>query len=142
MSEEHSSESEESSTKNDSSSAYLWCDGRGREYVGEGGSEGAIVRLAKLTAVAEHGFDAVSEADHIHHHLYADDPDDNVDKIHVNAPRFLEPVDRDEHLTIHREGKWVKTDDGIPVLRSDEEPDDADEGGGPQPTERPTEVTA
>ena len=136
MSEEHSVDSEESTIDH----PYLWTDERGRTYVGEGGQGGDIIRLSRLTAIAEYGFEEVVErGKHVHHALAADGPDG--ERIRIDAPRFLFPQSRKEHLSIHGDEEWKEVD-GIPLLLPDEEPDDADEGGEPHPSERPTEVTA
>ncbi|MDB9299420.1 hypothetical protein PN417_00455 [Halorubrum ezzemoulense] len=90
---------------------HFWTDGRGRTFVGEGGGE--IVRLNRLTAVAEYGIDAV-ETKEVHHALYASDPDSDGD-IRVNAPDFLFPLERSEHRKLHHDGDWQEVD-GIPLL--------------------------
>lgn len=108
----------DSDADTDADHAYYWTDERGRAYVGEGG--GDIVRLNRLTAVAEHGFEAL-EADHIHHALYASDPEEDGDVL-VNAPEYLVPVDHGEHVRLHREGEFTEVD-GVPLLLPDDEED-------------------
>jgi len=107
-------------TSTDASSTYnyFWRDDRGRQYVSDSND---IVPLAKLTAFAEYG-DKVLEADHVHHALTA-----NVGErppIRVNAPEFLVPLDKSEHLSLHHDEEWGDVG-GIPLLL----PEDGHHGG-------------
>jgi hypothetical protein len=114
------SDTTEQNDERNNSEIYHWQD-RGRATVGD---ENNITRLARLTAYAEYGEEAL-EADHVHHALAATELDD--DPIRVNAPGFLIPLGEDEHRDLHADAVW-REDDGIPQLLPDDEVTDPDEG--------------
>lgn len=102
-----------------SADVSYWLDERGRAYVGA--SESPPVPLSKLVAYAEHG-EAALDSDHVHHALAANGGDGTP--VHVNAPRFIVPLDADEHSELHRDDEWTEVD-GIPLLLPD---DNGEEG--------------
>lgn len=93
---------------------YVWTDDRGRSYAG--GESGEIAPLHKLTAVAEHGFDEVANADCIHHALGGTVGDTHI---RVNVPEWLHPSDHGEHRKIHNDSEFDEHD-GVPLLASDD----------------------
>jgi hypothetical protein len=109
--------------RNDHNHAYYWTDDRGRAYVGD--SED-IVQLSKLIAYAEYG-DTALEADHVHHALAATGVE-GIEPIHVDAPRFLVPLDQDAHRQLHADGGH--SEDDIPLLLPD-----SDDSREPKPSD-------
>ena len=97
-------------TDSETSDVFYWRDSRGRVYAGDTED---IARISRLTAVAEHGFEAVVDND-VHHELAASI---GGCPVHVNVPEWLVPLERGEHLRLHRDDDW--TDDDIPLLRED-----------------------
>lgn len=92
--------------------SHYWVTDRGYPYFSDGTGKG-IVSLHKLTAYAEWG-SAALDADHVHHTVRARGPDG--EKVQINAPNFLLPIDTEDHIELHSEGDYVDVD-GIPQLR-------------------------
>jgi len=91
---------------------YIWTDRRGRSYVSDGEE---MVRLNRLTAVAEHGVDEVADS-HVHHAVSA-----NLDgePVRVNVPEWLLPLGAAEHRRLHGGEEHVDVE-GIPMLAPDD----------------------
>lgn len=92
----------------------------GRYYVGDSSEP---MRLSMLVAYAEHGRAAL-EADEVHHTLPAEAGDE---RLLIEAPDFLIPLDADEHAQLHADDEWTEVD-GIPQLVPDDHGHDGDAG--------------
>ena len=91
------------STKDDTSCTY-WVRKDGREFITD--PNGDVVNLARLTAYAEHS-DDIFEAE-AHHKILP---------LKIDAPAFIEPLTREEHIRLHSQNPSPVEVDGIPVLQ-------------------------
>jgi len=99
----------------------IWTDDRGRMYASDGHE---IVHLHRLTAVAEHGIDAVADSD-VHHAVSANA---DAEPVHIDVPEWLYPLDPSEHRRLHDDDEYVGIEGIEMIVPDDDRVDESADG--------------